>query len=63
VDKDVDKSEQVIKDLDAAGIAIRDVTAKLLADGIMSFQKSYDTLLAGLQKKTKALGRDLVASK
>ena len=35
----------------------------LLVDGLASFQKSYDTLIAGLAKKTKALGRDLVASR
>jgi len=28
-----------------------------------SFQKSFDTLIAGLAKKTKSLGRDLVASR
>ena len=40
---------------------MRDVTDKLLVDGLASFQKSFDTLIAGLQKKTKALGRELIA--
>ena len=45
------------------GISIDDVTDKLLVDGLASFQKSFDTLIAGLQKKTKALGQELVASR
>jgi transaldolase len=63
VDKNVDAAERVIADLGKLGISIDDVTNKLLVDGLASFQKSYDTLIAGLAKKTKALGRDLVASR
>jgi transaldolase len=63
VDKDVGAAERVIRDLGQLGISIDDVTEKLLVDGLASFQKSYDTLIAGLSKKTKALGRDLVASR
>ena len=36
------------------------VTDKLLVDGLASFQKSFDTLLAGLEKKSQQLGRELV---
>src|SRR5689334_6071549 len=63
VDKDVGEAERVIHDLDQLGISIDDVTNKLLVDGLASFQKSFDTLIAGLSKKTKSLGRDLVASR
>lgn len=63
VDKNVDAAERVIADLGNLGISIDDVTNKLLVDGLASFQKSYDTLIAGLARKTKALGRDLVASR
>ena len=63
VDKNVDAAERVIADLGKLGISIDDVTNKLLVDGLASFQKSYDTLIAGLGKKTKSLGRDLVASR
>lgn len=63
VDKNVDAAERVIADLGKLGISIDEVTNKLLVDGLASFQKSYDTLIAGLAKKTKALGRDLVASR
>jgi transaldolase len=63
VDKDVAGAEAVIRELDKLGISIDDVTEKLLVDGLASFQKSFDTLIAGLSRKTKALGRDLVASR
>jgi transaldolase len=63
VDKNVDAAERVIAELRKLGISIEDVTNKLLVDGIASFQKSYDSLISGLAKKTKALGRDLVASR
>ena len=63
VDVDVDVAERQLQGLEALGISMQDVTAKLLVDGIASFQKSFDTLIAGLEKKTKALGRELVASR
>jgi transaldolase len=63
VDKDYDAAQAVIDDLAKLGISIEDVTEKLLVDGLASFQKSFDTLIAGLSRKTKALGRDLVASR
>ena len=63
VDKDVAGAEAVIRELGKLGISIDDVTEKLLVDGLASFQRSFDTLIAGLSRKTKALGRDLVASR
>jgi transaldolase len=60
VDKDVDQSRRVIADLASLGIELKDVTDKLLRDGLASFQKSYDTLLKGLEGKTQKLGRELV---
>ena len=54
VDRDVAAARKVIADLDAAGISLADVTAKLLKDGIASFQKSFDGLLANLEKKVPA---------
>jgi transaldolase len=62
VDTDLDSAERVISDLAAAGIALSDVTDQLLADGLTSFQKSFDTLIAGLEAKAKQLGRSLVTS-
>lgn len=63
VDAEVEEAEGELKALADAGIAIDDVTSKLLEDGLASFQKSFDTLITGLQAKTKTLGRDLVASR
>jgi hypothetical protein len=34
---------------------MKDVTDKLLVDGLASFQKSFDTLLAGIGTKTSQL--------
>jgi transaldolase len=63
VDANVDAAQGTIDTLEQNGISMRDVTDKLLRDGLASFQKSFDTLLAGLEKKTKALGKELVTSR
>jgi len=63
VDASLDEAQRTIDTLEQNGVSIRDVTDKLLSDGLASFQKSFDTLLAGLEKKTKALGKDLVTSR
>jgi transaldolase len=62
VDAGLKDAEQLIQTLESNGVSMRDVTDKLLVDGLASFQKSFETLIAGLQKKTKALGKQLVAS-
>ena len=63
VDRDLDVAKKQLADIEAAGVSMKDVTNKLLADGLASFQKSFETLIAGLEKKTKALGRELVTSR
>jgi transaldolase len=50
-----------LAELAVAGVSLDAVTAKLLADGLTSFQKSYDSLIAGLGRKSRQLGRELVA--
>jgi len=62
VDADLDSAERVMSDLAAAGIPLKGVTDRLLADGLTSFQKSFDTLIAGLEAKATQLGRTLAAS-
>ncbi len=54
VDRDVDGARRMIASLEAAGISLAEVTAKLLKDGIASFQKSFDGLLANLEQKVPA---------
>ena len=63
VDTGLDAAERVIADLSAAGIPLKSVTDQLLTEGLASFQKSFDTLIAGLEAKAKLLGRSLAASR
>jgi transaldolase len=63
VDQDVDAARRVIAELAAVGIDLTDVTDKLLREGLASFQKSFDTLTAGLEKKSTALGRELASTR
>ncbi|MDB4888713.1 MAG: Transaldolase [Gemmatimonadetes bacterium] len=55
VDADFAAAERVMSDLAAAGIDMTDVTNKLLSEGLASFQKSFESLTAGLEKKREAL--------
>src|SRR5919199_3616515 len=55
VDRDVDQERTLIEDLEALGVSMRAVTDKLLADGLAAFQKSFDSLIAGLEKKVGEL--------
>jgi transaldolase len=55
VDKRLGAAEGLLREIEAVGISIKDVTDKLLTDGLASFQKSFDTLLAGIEKKTSQL--------
>lgn len=52
VDRDVEGARETIDRLERAGISLAEVTAKLLRDGIGSFQKSFDGLLAKLERRT-----------
>ena len=61
IDANVDAARQVLKDLEDAGISMKEVTDKLLAEGLASFQKSFDSLIAGLERKSGQLGRELAA--
>ena len=51
VDHDVDAATRSLAQLEALGISLSDVTDQLLVEGLASFQKSFDTLLAGLERK------------
>jgi transaldolase len=63
VDADLEDAERTIAALAAGGIPLPDVTEKLLLDGLASFQKSFDTLIGGLERKAQTLGRELVRSR
>jgi hypothetical protein len=52
-----------IRRLQEAGVSLDDVTDKLLVDGLASFQKSFDGLVAGLAKKAATLSGQFQASR
>jgi transaldolase len=47
--------------LEALGIPMRGVTDQLLTEGLASFAKSFDTLIARLDEKARRLGRTMAA--
>jgi transaldolase len=63
VDRNVREAQRVMEQLGEIGIDFKDVTNKLLVDGLASFQKSFDSLIAGLERKTKTLGRPVAAAR
>src|SRR3954469_14984187 len=63
VDKNLMQAQKDLNAIEAAGVSMKEVTDKLLADGVASFQKSFETLISGLEKKTRSLGRELVSSR
>jgi transaldolase len=63
VDADYESARGTIAALAALGVDMTEVTDKLLREGLASFQKSFDTLSAGLLKKVGALGRELATSR
>jgi len=63
IDADYAGAARAIAAVEAAGIPMRDVTNQLLAEGLGAFQKSFDTLLAGLEAKAAALGRPVAAGR
>jgi transaldolase len=51
VDQDVDGARASIAEIESLGISLGAVTDKLLVEGLESFQKSFDGLLANIEKK------------
>lgn len=56
VDVNADEAAKVLGELESAGVSIKDVTDKLLVEGLASFQKSFDDLIAGITHKANTLG-------
>lgn len=61
VDEQVGEAVQLLAELEAVGVSMKDVTDQLLREGLASFSKSFDTLVAGLEAKSRELGRSLAA--
>jgi transaldolase/glucose-6-phosphate isomerase len=55
VDLDVAGARAVIEELGRLGISLDEITRVLLVEGLASFAKSFDSLLDGLERKTRAL--------
>jgi transaldolase len=55
VDQDVDQAEEVWQQLTDAGVDLDDVAAQLEREGVASFEKSFDELLAALDAKSAEL--------
>ena len=63
VDANVDEAERVISPISPLGIPARERHRPAARGRTRSFQKSFDTLIAGLAAKAKLLGRTLAASR
>jgi transaldolase len=57
VDTDVDAARRAFDDLGELGIDMEDVASTLEEEGVASFTKSYDELLASLDAKADDLRR------
>ena len=55
VGEHADEAVKTLAALEGAGVSMQEVTDKLLREGLASFQKSFDSLLGGLEKKTASL--------
>ncbi len=55
VDKRLGAAEGLLREIEAVGISMRDVTDTLLVEGLASFQKSFDSLTAGIERKMSQL--------
>ena len=63
VDTGLDEADRVIEELESLGISMDEVTGTLLDDGLASFQKSFDTLIGGLEGKSASMGREIAAAR
>ena len=55
VDADLDQARAELSALEGIGVSMQDVTAQLLRDGLTSFEKSFTTLLGGIETKLAQL--------
>jgi transaldolase len=62
VDHDASGATQDLAALESLGISLAEVTDKLLVEGLASFQKSFDSLLAGLERKLAGMREEAAAA-
>lgn len=63
IDAGLADAERALRSVEECGISVRDVTDQLLGEGLAAFQKSFDTLLGGLEAKATALGRPVATGR
>jgi transaldolase len=55
VDTHIDEERALIAKLEQFGVPLAGITDTLLRDGLASFERSFDTLIAGLESKRRTL--------
>jgi transaldolase len=55
IDRDVDDARAVLRDIEAFGISVERVTDELIEEGVASFSKSFDELIASIESKRQEL--------
>jgi transaldolase len=55
LDRGMDDAKQAIREVEANGITMERVTGELIAEGVASFAKSFDELIATIESKRKEL--------
>lgn len=55
VDLDIPGARAVVEELGRLGVSLDEITRVLLVEGLASFARSFDSLLEGLERKTRAL--------
>jgi transaldolase len=61
VDTHLDEERALLARLEAFGVPLKSITDTLLREGLASFEKSFDTLIAGLEAKRRTLGATVAA--
>jgi transaldolase len=61
VDTNLDEERALIAKLEKFGVSLDAITDTLLKEGLKSFEKSFDTLIAGLEAKRRTLGAAVAA--
>ena len=61
VDTHIEDERALIDRLETFGVSLTGITDTLLRDGLASFAKSFDTLIAGLEAKRRTLGAAVTA--
>ncbi|HEY1817273.1 MAG TPA: hypothetical protein VGG74_33235, partial [Kofleriaceae bacterium] len=56
ITKELDAATRQLADLAGKGVSLRAVTDQLLDEGVVAFEKSFDSLLAAVAGKRKQTG-------